>query len=695
MYLHAKFILAQVDNMDEAFINKLKELILQNISNDKFGVSELAEAIGMSRSNLLRRIRKEQQCSASQFIRNVRLQEAMSILKSDSKTVSEVAYMVGFSSTSYFIKCFREQYGYPPGEANKHHSDDTNDTKVSKKVNKPIWVYAVAIIAIVALSILYFNTNRKEVHVENSIAILPFKNNSSDSTNVYVINGLMESILYKLQSLKDLKVVSRTSVEKFRHSQLTIPEIADELNVSYILEGSGQKIGDQILLSVQLIKASTDDHLWAEQFNRQTEDVFHIQQEVAQKIAGAIQIAISPDEQDRINKVPTNNMLAYDYFLKGKEELNKESKTGLTKGIALLRKAINEDEHFALAHGVLAIAYYYQDLFAAQKQYNDSLIYFADKALLYNPQLSQALTAKALYYMRTDEIGQAIDYLEKALQYQPNSAMVINTLSEIYTNYQPNTRKYLEYALKGVSVDINSYDSITASYIYLHLSNALVQNGFVQEAENSINRSLSYNPKNLFSEYVKAYIMYAKNQDLMQTKNMLIKALEKDTTRFDIMQEIGNICYFQRNWDEAYHYFNKYLVIKNQLQLDAYAHKNLEIAFVCQKVGDRALAEKLLAQFKVFIEQEQSVYRHLFWSSYYAYLGNEDKAIEHILLFANEEHVQIWVPLFTPKEPLNDGIKNNPAFIQAMKTISDRFWKNHKILKKKLQKDGLLKELSV
>ena len=103
---------------------------------------------------------------------------------------------------------------------------------------------------------------------KKSIAVLPFINDSNDSTNVYIINGLMESTLNNLQKIKELRVISRTSVEKYRNNPKTIPEIARELNVHYLIEGSGQKIGDQILLNIQLIEAPSDKHLWSEQYNR-------------------------------------------------------------------------------------------------------------------------------------------------------------------------------------------------------------------------------------------------------------------------------------------------------------------------------------------------------------------------------------------------------------------------------------------
>ena len=308
-------------SIENDFLSKITEIIEENLSDEKFGVSELAREIGMSRSNLLRKVKKSTKLSVSQFIRQVRLKSALEMLRHTSLNVSEISYKVGFGSTSYFIKCFHDYFGYPPGEVGKRdpHESDSNQGGQSGNKRMMIILGAVSIVILIAfvLFILVKPFSSKQENFEKSIAVLPFINDSNDSTNVYLINGLMESILNNLQKIEDLRVVSRTSVEKFRNTAKTIPEIARELNVNYVVEGSGQKIGDQILLNIQMIEAPDDKHLWGEQYSRETTDIFNLQMEVAKKIADEIQIIITPEEEERINKVPTNNLEAYDNFLKG------------------------------------------------------------------------------------------------------------------------------------------------------------------------------------------------------------------------------------------------------------------------------------------------------------------------------------------------------------------------------------------
>ena len=146
-----------------------------------------------------------------------------------------------------------------------------------------------------------FNADKEDASPKKSIAVLPFKNMSSDSDNLYFVNGLMESTLNNLQKIEDLRVISRTSVEKYRNTDKTVSEIAEELNVNYLIEGSGQRVDDQVLLNIQLIDASNDAPIWAEQYNHKTEDIFSVQNIVAKKITEAIKATVTPAELQQID----------------------------------------------------------------------------------------------------------------------------------------------------------------------------------------------------------------------------------------------------------------------------------------------------------------------------------------------------------------------------------------------------------
>jgi len=780
------------------FLSGIIQIIQENIADERFGVSELAAEIGMSRSNLLRKIKKLTGLSVSQFIRQVRLKESMEMLRQENVTVSEVSYAVGFGSTSYFTKCFHDHYGYPPGEVlNKDfdqnddvHPEDSSRMKeadqgpivklwqelkrrkvvkviiiytsisftllqlldilieplflpqwvmtlvivllgigfpiavifswifditpagieVTQPINKEgvlskevirgnkgflstaLIVFLLIVVAVLVYPKIFGNSalENQSPKLEKSIAVLPFRNDSNDVDNVYIVNGVMESVLNNLQQIEDLKVISRTSVEKYRNNPKTIPEISKELNVSYFVEGSGQKIGDEILLNIQLIEAATDKHIWAQQYKRDAKDIFTLQQEVAKHIADKIEVIITPEEIARIEKVPTENLTAYDFFLRGRNLFFKGNREDLIKSIPYFKKAIEHDNEFALAYADMAIAYFYLDALQAEKVYSEQIKEYADKALLFDSKSPQSLLSKAVYYMNIEEYEMAVPYLEKALEYNPNEAFIINALSDFYAQYKPDTEKYLEYALKGIQLNIAANDSVSASFIYLHLSNAFVQSGFVHEAERYINKSLQYSPDNLFAEYLKAYVLYAKNQKLEETKDLLITAYNKDLSRLDILQEIGKVYYYMRDYKDSFIYYSKFLEIKEAQQLDIYPSEYGKISIVYKELGLKSEAESYLAKYFEYAKEDVSLYKHLSLAMYYARIDDTKQALEQLKLFSEEDNYHYWTILFLEIDPMVDNLKDIPEFKQLVKKIKTKFWQKHDEIKASLEKEGLL-----
>lgn len=677
------------------FILQITTIVEKNLSNEQFGVAELADELHMSRSNLLRKVKNLTNLSASQLIRQIRLERGMHLLRESSLNVSEIAYHVGFGSTSYFIKCFREYYGYPPGAAH-NNSEDLRKENVSNPVDPPkrkkafIIVTLVGLLIVLAIGLIRYRMRSTEVNaLEKSIAVLPFKNDSNDSTNVYLINGLRESTLSNLQKIKDLKVISRTSSEKYRNTFKSIPEMAQELNVNYFVEGSGQKIGNRILLNVQLIEASNDRHLWSRQYRRETTDIFQLQQEIAKDIATEIQAIMTTEERSRIEKNPTENLVAYDLFLKGSDLMNTGGHENLEKALKYFKNAIEHDSEFALAYAVSNIAYYYLDLFQEKKIYAAEMAVYADKAILYDPLLAESMIAKALFYAHRKEYAAAVPYLEKALEYKPNSILAIHFLSDFYNYAIPNTVKYLEYALLGAKLDAEMQDSATMSLKYLHLGNALIQTGFVEESLQYIEQSISYGPKNSYASWVKAVVLFAKNDNAEQTKQLLRKELDKDSTQLHILQEIGKVYYCTGDYKTAYRYFKQFIDLRQAYQLDIFKNVDLDLGIVLSKMGFKEESKKFIASFKNFADNDSSIYKHMHQAIYYAYLGDRNKTIAHLQLFAKEENYQYWILLFE-KDPLVSPFKNDPAFKKVMQEIKDKFWNQHKEIRTSLEEKGLL-----
>ena len=680
-----------------ALIEQAEKIILENVDNEQFGVSELAEAMHMSRSSLLRKVKEHTQLSASQFIRQVRLAKGMEMLKQNTLTVSEVSYAVGFGSVSYFIKCFREHYGYPPGEvANRMEEEEVDvvDTPTVQETKKgPPWKLLVPLAMLLLVMVIWLlpgATNEQEAPLEKSIAVLPFQNQSSDSSNLYFVNGLMESALNNLQKIEDLRVISRTSVEQYRNTDKSVPEIAAALNVNYIVEGSGQKVGDQVLLNIQLIEVSSDEPLWSEQYSRKVVDIFALQHEVARQIADAIQAVVTPAELEQIVKKPTDNLEAYDLFLQALGPFQTRQADELRKAIPLFEQAIALDPEFSLAYANIAIAYHYLDLFQVDKQYTQLVNNYADKALLYDAKSMESLIAKALYYLQTEEYRLALPHLEKALEYNPNSTAVIQLLSDFHFRHVPNTAKYLEYALKGTKLNLAANDSITNSYVYLHLGNAFIQNGFIDEALEYINKSLDNDPANPFSPYVKTLILFARDGNMERAQRELLAEWQKDSARLDILQEAAKFYYYTEDYEKAFQYYEQFANARSQYGLEMFSGEDVKIAYTYRQVGREEEAKAFFESYAAYCEEDESVYGHMSRAVNYGLEGKLEEGIKQLKTFAAQEDYNYWVLVFIDRDPVMRPLAAHPEYAGIVQQIKDGFWERQARLKEKLAREGLL-----
>ncbi|MDX1284829.1 MAG: hypothetical protein R3182_07455, partial [Draconibacterium sp.] len=190
--------------------------------------------------------------------------------------------------------------------------------------------------------------------VDKSIAVLPFKSLSTDPEKQYLADGVMDTILLHLSKINDLRVISRTSVEQYRDTNKTINNICEELEVSYLLEGSFQKYGDEARLIAQLIQPGRESHVWANDYDRNWKDIFAVQSEVAQTVAGELKAVITPEEKQLIEKIPTTNMAAYEEYLKARTYWGDLSEESLNKELEYLNRALEKDPDFAPVYAGLA-----------------------------------------------------------------------------------------------------------------------------------------------------------------------------------------------------------------------------------------------------------------------------------------------------------------------------------------------------
>ena len=265
-----------------------------------------------------------------------------------------------------------------------------------------------------------------------SIAVLPFENLSDDKQNAYFAEGVQDEILTRLAKVADLKVISRTSTQHFKSAPDNLPQIAKQLGVMHILEGSVQKANDQVRVNVQLINALTDAHLWADTYDRKLIDIFAVESEIAKTIADTLQAKLTGSEKISIAKTPTVNPEAYELYLKGRFFWNKRTAADLRKAIEYFNQAISKDPGYALAYAGLADSYVILSVFGAASP-QDSVPQArvaAKRALELDDTLAEAHASSGRILGPFDfEFDRSITEFERAIQLNPNYAMAHHWLS--------------------------------------------------------------------------------------------------------------------------------------------------------------------------------------------------------------------------------------------------------------------------
>ena len=235
---------------------------------------------------------------------------------------------------------------------------------------------------------------------------------------------MQDEILTRLAKVADLKVISRTSTQHFKSSPDNLPQIARQLGVAHILEGSVQKSGDAVRVNVQLINAASDAHLWAETFDRKLTDIFAVESEIAKTIAETLQARLTGSEKSSMSKTPTVNPEAYELYLKGRFFWNKRTGDDLRKSIEYLKQAIAKDPGYALAYAALADSYgllrFYGGASPAESVVPAEAA--AKKALELDDSLAEAHASLGLIATEELEVNRAVNELERAIQLNPNYA---------------------------------------------------------------------------------------------------------------------------------------------------------------------------------------------------------------------------------------------------------------------------------
>ena len=295
---------------------------------------------------------------------------------------------------------------------------------------KHVWIYVVVIGAVLSIGLFFLgrftalNTASPARTSNKSIAVLPFANLSRDPDNEYFAAGIQDEIISRIAQISDLKVVSCSSTQRYKGIARNLRQVASELGVTNVLEGSVQKSNDQVHVNVQLVNALTDTHLWANIYDRKLVDVFGVESEIAKNIAEALQARLTGSEKSSIAKTPTVNPEAYELYLKGRFFWNKRTGEDLRKAIDYFKQATTKDPDYALAYAGLADSYLLLPNYggASSKEALPPARAAAKKALELDDSLAEAHASLGLLATIELDLDRATSELERAVQLKPNYA---------------------------------------------------------------------------------------------------------------------------------------------------------------------------------------------------------------------------------------------------------------------------------
>jgi len=298
----------------------------------------------------------------------------------------------------------------------------------------PVALVLIVLAAALALTVPFFRHRNLATSLppDKSIAVLPFENLSADRDNAYFAEGIQEEILTRLAKIADLKVISRTSTQRYQSKPRKLTEIAKQLGVANILEGSVQKTADQVRVNVQLIDAQTDSHLWADTYDRKLTDIFGIESEIAKEVADALRVNLTGREKQALAVKPTNNLEAYDLYLRG---LSFEARsTALWEAAGFYERAVQLDPNFALAWARLSRAH--ADIYFDQRDTTpgrrDAVKHALENAQKLQPNSPEALLALGYYQYRVlRDYGAAKATFGRVSKMLPGSSEVPYALAEV------------------------------------------------------------------------------------------------------------------------------------------------------------------------------------------------------------------------------------------------------------------------
>ncbi len=676
------------NSLENEFLTKLTEIVEANINNPQFGVSVLAREMGMSRSNLHRKVNEITKITVSQFINQVRLKKAKEILRHTTNTVSEVAYEVGFNNVSYFIKCFHKYYGYSPGEIGNREDDKNKPISSSSNKIKRVKVLIPAIIIGLLLIVFYFIVypfRRENQNIEKTIAVIPMIYLNPDSASS-VADGIAFAVNNKLELIEDLTVRPWISVRKFRDPNKDVYEISKDLNVNYLVQFVCQNYGQKdFSITVTLINAWNNTMSTINKYESTIYDIYAMEDNISKEVAEIIDAKITPKEKLRINRRPTDNDKALRYYYQGLQKQNTDAKIA----VSFFKKAVEEDSKFALAYAELANAYNLLDTGINNGKYTSIIAYFAEQAILYDNENDKCLITKARILSNQGDFESAIHYLEKAVEYNPNSAVAYRFLAKM-SSFEgiANQEKCVEYALKAINYNQLEEDPVLKSGDYHYLARAFRQAGLFTEARKSIDSSIKLQPdgNGFITEIIELIIDSSGNYN--QAIELLKERMEKTPAHEGINSILFKVYYYNRDFQNAYRLSN---LISNLPPMPKYKEVS-RLAVIYNHIGmlDKSDSCIVLCENLINTERKAKFLKIDHLMRLYCLKKDTKNAIEQFREFNQFKYLTYDYFRLFKDEPVYDPLRLHPEFQKILSDMETKIIKQKEQIRKSMVAKGLM-----
>jgi serine/threonine protein kinase/Flp pilus assembly protein TadD len=524
----------------------------------------------------------------------------------------------------------------------------------------PAVLFVAAVVLIAILNPFNFEIGlKKTVAAERkSVAVLPFTNMSGNKEDEFFSDGITEDIIAQLSNIGELKVISRTSIMQYKNTGKNLRDIAKELSVATVLEGSVRRADNHVRIVAQLIDAASDEHLWAQTYDKELTQIFAIQSDVAQQIASALKAKLTPQERERVAKKPTENLDAYAYYLKGREYYNHYGRQDMENAIELFKKALKLDPNYALAYAGLGDAYGQRVMrFGFPSAWTDSAIAVSSKAISIDPTLAEGYKALGLAYAGKGWMKRSLEAYRKAVELNPNYNPAVGNIG--YMNeYLGKLDEAWRWQMRALALDpMMAYSYVGVGTVYLNL-------GDYAKATEWLNKALALQPDLVPAQGLLAYVsgMQGKYQLCIEQAK---KLLASDPNSIRNLTTLGYAELMLGDYSRAEEYFEKTIAI------DSVLGYTTGLGYVYWKTGRQDEAQKLFGRSLKLDEKklEQGNERHGIpydLAEIYAIQGNKAEAykwLEKAIDAGWRDYREAM------KDPLLENLRGEDKFKQMMADV--------------------------